>query len=52
MPKERIHQLNEILRHVKTQEMGKLKFALHFGITAETLEIIKTKLFLDDIRYN
>lgn len=33
MDKERIFQLTEILRHVKTQDMGKLKFAVNFGLS-------------------
>lgn len=29
--------------------MGKLKFALHFGITAKSLNIIRQKLFLEEV---
>jgi hypothetical protein len=29
--------------------MGKMKFALHFGITSKTLNLIRQKLFLEDI---
>ncbi|CAK59149.1 unnamed protein product (macronuclear) [Paramecium tetraurelia] len=48
MPKERIFQFIEVLRHVKTQEMGKFKFALNFGLVQQVLEHIKQKILLDD----
>ncbi|CAD8054407.1 unnamed protein product [Paramecium primaurelia] len=48
MPKERIFQLIEVLRHVKTSEMGKFKFALNFGLSTQVLEHIKHKILLDD----
>ncbi|CAK87927.1 unnamed protein product (macronuclear) [Paramecium tetraurelia] len=37
MPKERIFQLIEVLRHVKTSEMGKFKFALNFGLSTQMI---------------
>lgn len=49
MPKERIFQLIEILRHVRTSEMGKLKFASNFGLQTDTLDLIRTKILLQDL---
>ncbi|CAD8114779.1 unnamed protein product [Paramecium sonneborni] len=49
MPRERIFQLIEVLRHVRTSEMGKFKFALNFGLSTQILEHIKHKILLDDI---
>lgn len=50
LPKERIFQLVEILRHVRTQDMGKLKFALHFGIGTDTLDYIRSKILNEDVK--
>ncbi|CAD8180779.1 unnamed protein product [Paramecium pentaurelia] len=49
MAKERIFQFIEVLRHVKTEEMGKFKFALNFGLVQQVLEHIKQSILLDDI---
>ncbi|CAD8190995.1 unnamed protein product [Paramecium pentaurelia] len=49
MPKERIFQFIEVLRHVRTQEMGKFKFALNFGLLQQVLEHIKQHILLDDL---
>ena len=49
MEKERIYQLREILRHVKTREMGKLKFMAHFGLSQETIDYIKANIFFSPI---
>ncbi|CAD8095675.1 unnamed protein product [Paramecium sonneborni] len=48
MAKERIFQFIEVLRHVRTSEMGKFKFALNFGLSSQILEHIKQNVLLND----
>jgi hypothetical protein len=33
MDKERIFQMIEVIRHIKTPDMAKLKFGTNFGMT-------------------
>lgn len=48
MEKARIFQLIEILRRVKTVEMGKLKFITNFGVSVNALDIVVNKVFHSD----
>lgn len=40
MDKERIFQMIEIIRHVKTAELAHIKFGTNFGLAPETIKVI------------
>ena len=42
-------QIVEILRILKTNEMGKFKFITNFGLSVENLEKIKNEIIFLDI---
>lgn len=45
MERQRIFQLIEILRRVKTNEMSKLKFITNFGLSIEGIDYIVNKVY-------
>jgi hypothetical protein len=40
----KLMQVNEVLRRVKTKEMGKFKFLTNFGVRIEVLDNLKHKI--------
>lgn len=45
MDKERIFQMIEVIRHIRTSEMARLKFSTNFGISPDTMHSIESKLY-------
>jgi hypothetical protein len=45
MERERISQLIEILRRVRTPEMAKLKFSTNFGVSVDTIDYVTNFLY-------
>jgi hypothetical protein len=50
MDKERIFQMIEVIRHVKTPEMARLKFGTNFGISPETIHMMEAELYSVDAK--
>lgn len=50
MDKERIFQMIEVIRHIKTSEMARLKFGTNFGINPETIHMLETELYFVNIK--
>lgn len=40
----------EVIRHVKTSEMARLKFGTNFGISPDTIHMMETELYTADLK--